>query len=124
MLLVKQFKSAGMILFSDLYQEYNKDQLFSLPNRVRESWTTHAVGKYDDFAQIIRLKEVAGGRGGKWEQNGEQPRKISGLYARPALPAQEGGWTFSSALLDKVPREILRTKGIRASLSPTDNRSK
>lgn len=52
-------------------------------------------------------------------------KEISGLYARPALPAQERVDGPSVLLCwTRFQREILRTKGIRASLSPTDIRSK
>lgn len=52
-------------------------------------------------------------------------KEISGLYVRPALPAQERADGPSVLLCwTRLQREILKTKGIRASLSPTDNRSK
>lgn len=78
-------------------------------------------GKYDDFAQIIRLKEVAGGKRWKTGSRMGAAKEISGLYASPfAAQGEVDGPSVLLCWTKRSSREILRTKGIKASLSPTD----
>lgn len=77
MLTVKEIKSADIILFSDLYQEHNRDQLFSLPGRVqRRAGLQMEWKKWDGYVQSILIKAVCQREAMKGRQEDEgQPRK-------------------------------------------------
>lgn len=70
--------------------------------------------KYDDFAQIICLNAVAREKRWKVGAGWGTPRKSQERWGGPSVLLC---WT-------RLQREILRTKGIRVSSSPMDNRSK